>query len=433
MEKNMASEKDLLFPAFQKFYSALSSLERFRKENSFFDNISSLDTFFSEFRNITFVLKKSLAHTAYMPIYEKLRSKYLSDLKWFVETRNQTSKEQPFDLIKCVEITAYMPWCSFEILEKKYTVYDDKPLTSIIDETKKFLDQIHPIEVFFSARFSFFKQGFEENIFEKIPQGIKTMLTFLEEFYDLIPKKSLLVDETRSQIEKKLTICIRQDIFLVNDYVYYPAKNEFELVNRWEFIIGSPFGAGKKTTPRIPVKDGILGRPEFVQMGKNNFERFVFLHVALRTQQELTPAFMLIFQDNTCEIDTFQSDNKTTLYRKIHETAQQILSENVKEVFFEYSMISIANTPSALRMTAKERQRVATEEWLVLLKIDHELNEEEYEFYVPGLKCPGYIRQQFLAGSRKELRNGRANMQPIIEAFKKKIDNNRCEAGELQS
>ena len=87
----MASEKDLLFPAFQKFYSALSSLERFRKENNFFDNISSLDTFFSEFRNVTFVLQKSLAHTKYMPLYEQLRSKHLASLKWFVETRNQTT------------------------------------------------------------------------------------------------------------------------------------------------------------------------------------------------------------------------------------------------------------------------------------------------------------------------------------------------------
>ena len=38
----------LLYPAYQKFYSALSCLERFEKEQNFFDNISSLDNFFAE-------------------------------------------------------------------------------------------------------------------------------------------------------------------------------------------------------------------------------------------------------------------------------------------------------------------------------------------------------------------------------------------------
>lgn len=425
----MDSGKDLLFPAFQKFYSALSSLERFRNENSFFDNISCLDTFFSEFRNITFVLQKSLAHTAYMPIYEKLRTKHLSNLKWFVETRNQTTKEHPFELVKQIEITAYMPWRSFEILEKRYTITDDQPLSSIIDESKSFLDKIHPVEVFFSARFSFFEQDSDENIFEKIPQGINTMWSFLEELYDLIPEKSLLTDEIRKQIEKITTRCVRQDIFHVNDYVYYPAKNAFEVVNRWEFTMGTLGGIGKKTIPRAPLGNKII---ENCGLEGNHFEQFVTLHVAMRRQQELTPAFMLVFQDRTYEIDTFQSDNKTTLYRKIHETAQQVLRENIKEIFFEYSILSIANVPGVLNMTSKERQKLATEEWLVLLKIDNELNEEEYEFYVPGLKCPGYIKQQFLAGSSKELRNGKANMQPIIEAFKKKKAMNQNSAGNVQ-
>ena len=104
----MSSEQDLLYPAFQKFYSALSSLERFHKEKSFFENISSLDTFFSEFRNVTFVLQKSLAHTDYMRLYEDLREKYFSELKWFVETRNETTKQHPFELIKKIKITVLL-------------------------------------------------------------------------------------------------------------------------------------------------------------------------------------------------------------------------------------------------------------------------------------------------------------------------------------
>lgn len=50
----MATNDNLLVPAAQKLYSALSSLERFSKHNDFFDNISSLDSFLSEYRNVTF-------------------------------------------------------------------------------------------------------------------------------------------------------------------------------------------------------------------------------------------------------------------------------------------------------------------------------------------------------------------------------------------
>lgn len=66
----------LLFPAYQKFYSAISSLERFEKEQNFFDNISCLDNFFAEYRNITFTVQAALKHTEYFSSYEENRNKY---------------------------------------------------------------------------------------------------------------------------------------------------------------------------------------------------------------------------------------------------------------------------------------------------------------------------------------------------------------------
>ena len=96
---------ELLYPAYQKFYSALSHLHRFDVEKDFFNNISCLDTFFSEFRNITFVLKKSLRHTSYFEIYEKYCNEYLSDCDWLRKKRNETIKEAPFPLIKNMVLT----------------------------------------------------------------------------------------------------------------------------------------------------------------------------------------------------------------------------------------------------------------------------------------------------------------------------------------
>lgn len=65
----MNNSRGLLYPAMHKFYSALSSLEKFEKGSNFFDNISYLDNFFSEYRNITFVLQKSLSNTILMSTY----------------------------------------------------------------------------------------------------------------------------------------------------------------------------------------------------------------------------------------------------------------------------------------------------------------------------------------------------------------------------
>ena len=76
-------------------------------------------------------------------------------------------------------------------------------------------------------------------------------------------------------------------------------------------------------------------------------------------------------------------------------------------------------------MTAKERQQHAKEEWLVLVKIDDKLDVEEYDFYVPGLTCPGYIKSQLEMGRRKELYYAAANMQPIIKAFNQKQINSK--------
>ena len=139
----------LVFPAYQKFYSALNSLDRFNKENSFFDNISSLDTFFSEFRNVTFVMQKSLAHTDHLSTYNTNREKYLYDCKWFVEKRNETTKENPFPLVKQVEITAYFPDTGLRICNQKFTVDNNVDLSTLIDQLKQLFFKINPIEIFF--------------------------------------------------------------------------------------------------------------------------------------------------------------------------------------------------------------------------------------------------------------------------------------------
>lgn len=153
------STSTLLYPAFQKFYSALNNLDKFNTGKNFFENISSLDTFFSEFRNVTFVLQKSLANTEYMPVYEKERDKYLSECRWFVTKRNETTKQQPFQLVKQIGIEIYSPSKSLIGFLMKFTVENDVEISTLIKELRKLFNSVSSIEVFFSAKFSYFEKN----------------------------------------------------------------------------------------------------------------------------------------------------------------------------------------------------------------------------------------------------------------------------------
>ena len=94
----------LLYPAYQKYYSALRNLDRFDKEADFFDNITCLDGFFSEYHNVTFVIQSQLKHTEHFGLYELARRTHLKD-HWFAEKRNETIKQAPFQLVKSIRLT----------------------------------------------------------------------------------------------------------------------------------------------------------------------------------------------------------------------------------------------------------------------------------------------------------------------------------------
>ena len=70
---------EILAPALQKYYSALKSLYDFGQQGDFFDDVSNLDKFFSEFRNITFVIQKAVGTEENREIYSQLRTKYLAE------------------------------------------------------------------------------------------------------------------------------------------------------------------------------------------------------------------------------------------------------------------------------------------------------------------------------------------------------------------
>lgn len=403
----------ILYSAYQKFYSALNCLERFDKEKDFFENISNLDGFFSEFRNITFVLQKAVAHTEYAPLYEKNRDKYLMDCKWFVEKRNEITKQQPFQLVKQLEIHIYFPGYEMNVLSKRFTVENDMELSTLLDEIKNFLLFNQRNEIFFSAKFSFYEKETEEDLYDKLTDGITAMGMFLDAMRQDINEQCELCEALNRKISQMHFAVLPKDMLFVIDYAYYPEKDEFERAGRMAVVPGT---GGKES--RFPLSN--LDKSFYFLKGKDYFKIFVIMNISIGTS-DLMPTIWIVYSDNTVAFDLFHSDIKTTTYRKINEAADNILNADVKAVYCMMTYTLLNTEKIQAGMTSRERISCGTEDYLVFMKVDQSLEEEECFFESSKLKDYTYISHQLEAGS-KRLNLGRINMLPVIQAFRKKRD-----------
>lgn len=406
-----------LFSAYQKFYSALCSLERFNKEKDFFENIANLDNFFSEFRNITFVLQKSIAHTKFEDVYKEKREKYLQDCKWFVEKRNEVVKKAPFQLVKQIDITIYYPYQGVHVLNKQFSVEDDVELSSLLDDLKIFFKEFEENEVFFSVEFLFYEKNSKEVLFDKLLDGINTMSNFLNVMDDEIKDECKLCEELKEKIAKKKISLFPKDLLFINDYIYYPKNDEFERAGRMTMMVGNDVFKQRM--------DLSVWGTHVLPNEKDNFKKFVTLH-AIMGRVDLMNVIFVVYLDNTFTMDVFVSDIKTTMYRKINEVSEQILVGDIKEIYYMTTYTVCRDTPENMRATSKERLSKSIEDYLVFMKVDSNLNEEEYYFEGSQIRDMNYVKNKLFYGCSNVLKFGHVNMYPIKEAFlaqKKNVKN----------
>ncbi len=372
-----------------KFYSALNSLEQFGKGKNFFDNISYLDNFFSEYRNVTFVLQKSLAHTEYKEIYEEYRAKYLINetCKWFLEKRNEVLKQQPFDLEKVVIITIYSPLNSFALPEQIFTIENDIEYSSIIDSLRAFFRKINPLETFFSVEFSFYEKGKrDKELYESFISGINQMKAFLNAMKHAIKEDSILCDQLQEKINSLNFYRVPKNMLFIDDYVYYGQKNNFEKSSRVEFVL--------PPMQKIPV-DSFLEK--FGDNDKKDiFSSFITMHIVIFSMQKrLMPTFMIVYDDNTFDLKSFDGSIKTTMYRKVNETAQHIKEDNVKAIFYVAEMLTYscdeAQYSELLKMSSRDRIQHKTSELLCFFMLDKELAFKSYRFNTEQIDNMEYV------------------------------------------
>lgn len=408
----------LLFPAFQKFYSALSNLERFNQEANFFDNISCIDSFFSEYRNITFTIQNSLKHTDYFSIYEKNRDKYLTD-HWFVEKRNETIKQKPFQLVKEITTTIYLPFDGFSVDKRVFTVENDIPLESLFADFEQLLSGFELPEIMFSVSVFFHESGSDLDLLKKLFSGIYSMQLFMDNMEKDIGEDCQLCSQIKEKIDKMSILKMPLDFLLVTDYVYYKDSKHFERGERMSAFLLSE---GKSAMRGLPLSS--LTESDNLNYDGTPFGNFSLMHAVIQSlnpDTDIMPTFFIIYGDETYDIDTFHANIKTTFYRKINEIAERIEKENIIEVCYT-SLYAVVPLEEDVPVLSKERVKTSIKDILVCASIDENLMEQEYVFERDKITSPSYVGYVLRNEKRTELLESRVNMFPIWRAFKTKLE-----------
>lgn len=403
----MSNTRGLLYPALHKFYNALSSLAKFEKGTDFFDNINHLDNFFSEYRNITFVLQKSLAHTPFETTYEQLRDQYLvNDIgKWFKDKRNEVLKQQPFNLEKRIVITIYSGQQSLELPELIFTIDNDIKYSTIVESLKATFLSFGQLEIMFSAEFFFYEHGHTEDLFDNFIFGIGQMKLFLAAMKRTVNGDCELCNELQNKIENIKFYRVPKDMLLVDDYVFYTRKSTFEKASRVALTTGPGQARSKLDTFNKTYPNGDL------------FQKFELMHLVIfQMQKSLLPTCMVVYEDNTFELLTFGFSIKTTVYRKFNEIAKRITTEGISQVLFVTEMY-VYDVSDFERLDSHDRIEHAQKEILSFFTIDKELKVKSRSYDTERIDDLDYIASVMAQPSGKVSLPG--FMYPVGEQFVK--------------
>ena len=400
----MSTSRGLLYPALHKFYSALSSLEKFEKGTNFFDNIRYLDNFFSEYRNITFVLQKSLANTLLTATYEKLRDQFLvNDVgKWFIEKRNEVLKQQPFNLEKRIVISVYSDQ-TLTLPELVFTIDNDVEISTIVESLRTTFINLGQLEVMFSTEFLFYEYGHSEDLYDNLILGINQMKLFLADIKKAINQDCPLSDELERRIDKINFYRVPKDLLFVDDYIFYCKKEYFEKASRIAFLAGP-------VKTRVPIENLNIKYPD-----GDIFNKFELMHLVIfQMQKSLLPTCLILYSDDTFELMTFGFSIKTTVYRKFNEIASRIEEDKIVNILFVTEMYTY-DKRDINSMDSRDRVEHAKSEILAFYMVDNHLTIKSNIYDTKQIDDYKYIASIMFAKSSKQKLP--RFMNPVLEEF----------------
>lgn len=414
-----------LCPVYQKFYSSLNLISFISVDNNFFDNISYLDSFFNEFRNITFVLQKQIGdNEKEKKIYDALLDKYLigEDLKWLKETRNIVLKEKPFGLSKKIHVDIYYVHGSETKLDFSFSFNtNDMNSTQIIDKIKEEFSKIETTqpEFFFTIKYSFTSEENEIDIFNKITTGINCISSFIRDFEENIDINCDVCSALKQNISKKINDLNAKIMKFTEDGSFNTKTKKIEFSDRAEIFCndGELLLSPNK---RIPLeKDNLILKGNCLE---ERFKSFIINHILIYKlqHQSIIPTFIIFYNDKTFSIESIFVFNKATVYRKINEIASRIETDNIVSIFMVFEMNSYnLDNKDIFSLTHLERQKYIEEESLAFSMVTNTLDEKHIMFNSDKISDLKYVRSL--------IRNFNSNFEnlmllPIIKIFKELRD-----------
>lgn len=398
---------EILAPALQKYYSALKSFCDFGQHGDFFDDISNLDKFFSEFRNVTFVIQKGLKTKENKAIYEKLRSEHLSGdtLKWFVEKRNQTTKEKPFDLKKELCIDLYLPGKIVTLTDTRLVVDVEGSFNDALKYIRStFFDKFNLLEVYFTSRVIFRESGHEIDLCSKIKCGISQMNNFIKAMTAQFPCDCRYCTELREKITDLYVKVRSKELAFISDYSLEIGKGPC-MGDKVEMYISTDKNEQFAFSDlRLPLDNPIFKEAQGCFI--NLFLSFASMHTAIFQMQKhkIMPVFMLVYRDQTYRMAPFVATSKATFYRKIMELIAIPDFDEVDAVFYcgEYYTYGPDQFETINEKPYSERTVMAQTEELAFVMLTRENFEMSLTLDEKRIDDMKYVAQQFKQVEREK-------------------------------
>lgn len=333
------SEECLIYPAIQKFYNALNIVNQIDSKKYIFETIPQIDSFFSEMRNITFVMQKSFNTPELKIVYERERDKFFKNevMKWFKDIRNETTKEHPFKLEKALDIEFYLPNFSTDTTHIRLTIDNDSNFDDLYKKLKLFLDNhyANSVELYLSVTTTFLENGKEVDIYSIIQKGIEIMYAFFVEMMMLYPCNCLKCIKLKEEIKSLINKVNAKRLTFSSD-LYYADKK----LSIGGSIYTSLSPDCSLLSPPVPIKNSIFDIKGLPACDISYLKIFTANHIAIARMQrtkskesELIPVFLIVYEDDTFSFyGPITGTNKSTFYRVVNDVTKIVERNEVKLV-----------------------------------------------------------------------------------------------------
>lgn len=397
---------NIVFGSLQKYYSALKSLEEFGITGDFFDDISNLDKFFSECRNITFVIQKNLKTPEDKDFYIGLKQKYLinnKDAQWLVNKRNETTKENPFNLKKELIFDLYVENEVVRIKNDNLVLDYDESFSQLVDFLyNEILIKISEKQVYFTSRIIFTENNQEIDFSNTIKRGLECISNFMNEFLINFNCDCAICNKLREKIKDKYINIRGKNYYFVRDYSLSLDKRIDE-GERAEILIScGTDNINPIQSLRVPLENSIFKE----SMGDINavFLSFVKMYTVLfKMSNTIMPVFMIVYNDNTFRLFPFYGTNKATFYRKAIEVILINDFKDAQAAFYcgEYYAYKIDETIETVDKFCFKREKMEKLDVLSFSMVTKNEGIETISFDEDKINDNNYVKQVLSKGKEK--------------------------------